>query len=67
MPKENGLIVGQWHELNVEVNYKYNGELYLVRHKSISDQAIGSGKTLGIALDEAEISRNRIIKARGIK
>ena len=59
-----GMVVGRWFEMNCEVQIQFNGALYLVRHVSISDQAIGSGKTMDEALADAEKTRAEIILKR---
>ena len=44
-----------------EIEHKFNGALYLVKHKDMSRQYIGSGKTLQEAEKDAQETRERII------
>lgn len=50
--------------INENINYIFNGVLYLVRHNDMGSQFIGSGDTLDKALKDAENSRHSILKHR---
>ena len=44
-----------------EIEHKFNGKLYLVKHKDMTRQYIGSGETLEEAKKDAQVTRERII------
>lgn len=46
------------------IQYTFNGYLYLVRDTNVSDQYIGQGKTLSEAISDMKMTLKNIIKIK---